>query len=80
MENKRLLVNMPDSSKENNDTDYLLSLVKKTGLSWRELERRTGVNRGTLKKMIDPKYFIKCPYAVQYILEILATQPENNGD
>lgn len=72
MDNKTVTVELPDSSQAIDDPDYISWLVTETGLPWRRLEVLTGVNRGSLKKMASADHYLRCPYAVQYILEILA--------
>jgi hypothetical protein len=72
----------PDASKHNPDPAYLRELIKQSGLGIRETARRLGISDRHFRAYIaDPeaKSFQRCPYPVQFCLEVMAATAQLPG-
>lgn len=67
----------PDATKYNPDPEYLRELIRKTGLSQREIARRIGVSERSFRQFLasrEASTALDAPYPVQYCLEQMALQ------
>ena len=63
----------PDPKTYNPDPAYLRGLVERSGLSQRECARRIGISDRAMRYYLSGER--KPMYAVQYLLEVLASEP-----
>lgn len=70
----------PDARHHNPDPVYLRELMRRTGLSQREVAARLGMGARMLRYYLAEEGKHRAPYAVQYCLEVLAAAREPARD
>lgn len=65
---------VPNVKLHNSDPKYIKSLVKKLGMSLRDIEKEIGVSSSSLCEYMSFTRSTNCSYPVQYILESLVNK------